>query len=92
MQPEVLSPLILTIGHSTRSIEEFILPLQVHRVSTAVDARTVPGSRRNPQFNKAALAQSLNDAGMGYVHAPGLGGLRHAKRESPNMGWRNGAR
>jgi uncharacterized protein (DUF488 family) len=51
--------------------------------------RTVPRSRQNPQFNKISLPRSLRKAGLGYIHMPGLGGLRHARRDSPNMGWRN---
>ena len=54
-----------------------------------VDVRTVPRSRHNPQFNKASLPRALKKAGLGYVHLPGLGGLRHAKRDSLNVGWRN---
>jgi uncharacterized protein (DUF488 family) len=83
------SPIVLTIGHSTRAIEEFIGLLQAHAVSRVVDVRTVPRSRHNPQFNKDSLPEPLKKAGLGYVHMPGLGGLRHAKRDSPNLGWRN---
>ena len=83
------SALVLTIGHSTRTLAEFIQLLQAHGVSRVVDVRTVPRSRHNPQFNKVSLSRALKKAGLGYVHLPGLGGLRHAKRDSPNMGWRN---
>jgi uncharacterized protein (DUF488 family) len=83
------SPIVLTIGHSTRAIEEFIRLLQTHGATCVVDVRTVPRSRHNPQFNKASLPRSLKKAGLGYIHMPGLGGLRHAKRDSINMGWRN---
>ena len=79
----------MTIGHSTRTIAEFIHILQAHEVTWVVDVRTVPRSRHNPQFNKASLPRALKKAGLGYVHLPGLGGLRHAKRDSPNVGWRN---
>jgi uncharacterized protein (DUF488 family) len=54
-----------------------------------VDVRTVPRSRHNPQFNKTSLPNSLKKAGLGYVHLPGLGGLRHTQRDSVNIGWRN---
>ena len=54
-----------------------------------MDVRTVPRSRHNPQFNKAALPGSLKKARLGYLHLPGLGGLRHPKRDSENLGWRN---
>jgi uncharacterized protein (DUF488 family) len=83
------SPIILTLGHSTRTLDEFIRLLQAHGVSRVVDVRTVPRSRHNPQFNKASLPRALKKAGLGYVHLPGLGGLRHAKRDSLNVGWRN---
>lgn len=82
-------PIVLTIGHSTRTLAEFIRLLQAHAVSRVVDVRTVPRSRHNPQFNKASLPLALKQAGLGYVHMPGLGGLRHAKRDSLNVGWRN---
>ena len=80
---------VLTIGHSTRTIAEFIELLRAHGVSCVVDVRTVPRSRHNPQFNKGILPKSLKKADVGYIHLPGLGGLRHAQRESLNMGWRN---
>lgn len=83
------SPIVLTIGHSTRPLDEFIRLLQAHGVSRVVDVRTVPRSRHNPQFNKASLPRVLKKAGVRYVHLPGLGGLRHAKRDSLNVGWRN---
>jgi uncharacterized protein (DUF488 family) len=82
-------PVILTVGHSTRTLAEFIRLLQIHAVTRVVDVRTVPRSRHNPQFNKDSLALALEKAGLGYVHLPGLGGLRHAKRDSLNVGWRN---
>ena len=80
---------ILTIGHSTRSIEEFLKLLEAHTVTRVADVRTVPRSRHNPQFDKEALARSLKKAGLGYDLLPGLGGLRHPKRDSVNTGWRN---
>ena len=86
---EDLAPVVLTIGHSTRTIDEFIRLLQAHRAKCVVDVRTVPRSRHNPQFSKDSLPGSLMNAGLGYVHLLGLGGLRHAKRDSPNVGWRN---
>ena len=82
-------PLVMTIGHSTRTLEEFIGLLQAHTVSRVVDVRTIPRSRHNPQFNKDSLPDSLKKAALSYVHMPGLGGLRHAKLNSPNVGWRN---
>ena len=80
---------VLTIGHSTRTLAEFIRLLKAHGTAWVVDVRTVPRSRHNPQFNKASLPRALKKAGLGYIHMPGLGGLRHAKRDSLNAGWRN---
>ncbi len=81
--------LILTIGHSTRSIEEFFGLLLIHGVQKLVDVRTVPRSRHNPQFNLDTLPALLAARGIGYTHMPGLGGLRHPRADSPNRGWRN---
>ncbi len=81
--------LILTIGHSTRSIEEFLDLLRQHRVERLVDIRTIPRSRRNPQFNTEALAKSLVRGGIDYGHIKELGGLRHPRPDSINLGWRN---
>jgi Protein of unknown function, DUF488 len=80
---------ILTIGHSTRPIDEFIELLRRNGVERLVDIRTIPRSRRNPQFNSEALAKSLEDKGIGYVHLKELGGLRHPRHDSLNTGWRN---
>ena len=83
------SQIVLTIGHSTRPLEEFIGLLRAHGATCVVDVRTVPRSRHNPQFNKDSLTGSLKKVGLGYVHMPGLGGLRHAQPDSLNTGWRN---
>jgi uncharacterized protein (DUF488 family) len=80
---------VLTIGHSTRSIEDFIRLLQAHDVKCVVDVRTIPRSRHNPQFNMDVLPVSLEKAGIGYEHAAALGGLRRATADSVNGGWRN---
>ena len=80
---------IATVGHSTHPIEEFLGILQAHGIQQLVDVRTMPRSRRVPQFNKENLAASLQAAGILYQHMPGLGGLRHPKRNSTNTGWRN---
>jgi len=82
-------PRVLTIGHSTRSLEEFVRLLQAHEVTRVVDVRTVPRSRHNPQFNRESLPASLKTADISYVHIPGLGGLRHTSKQSLNTGWRN---
>ena len=80
---------IFTVGHSTHPIEEFLRILDAHGVRQLVDVRTIPRSRRNPQFNQEDLAASLKDAGILYSHMPGLGGLRKPRRDSINSGWRN---
>ena len=80
---------IATIGHSTHPIEEFIGILEAHGIRQLVDVRTMPCSRRVPQFNKENLSASLPASGITYRHMPGLGGLRHPKRDSTNTGWRN---
>jgi uncharacterized protein (DUF488 family) len=79
----------MTIGHSNRPIEEFVAMLQAHGVELLVDVRTVPRSRHNPQFNLDTLPASLAAAGIDHLHIPGLGGLRHARKDSTNTGWRN---
>ena len=80
---------VSTIGHSTHPIEEFIRMLLAHGIRQLVDVRTIPRSRRNPQFNRENLPASLEAAGLGYRHMPGLGGLRHPRKDSMNTGWRN---
>ena len=80
---------VLTIGHSTRELSDFIHLLQAHGVTKIADVRSVPRSRHNPQFNQDTLPDALQTAGIGYVHLPGLGGLRHAHADSPNLAWRN---
>ena len=83
------SPIVLTIGHSTRTLEAFIVLLQAHGSMRVVDVRMVPRSRHNQQFNKTSLPNSLRKVGLRYVHLPELGGLRHARRDSVNSGWPN---
>jgi uncharacterized protein (DUF488 family) len=80
---------VLTIGHSTRSISEFIRLLAAHGVDRVIDIRTIPRSRHNPQFSRDVLSRALRLAGMRYTHMPGLGGLRHPRPNSTNSGWRN---
>jgi uncharacterized protein (DUF488 family) len=58
-------------------------------VKLLADIRTIPRSRRNPQFEQARLAESLRSASIDYVHLPALGGLRRPRNDSPNTGWRN---
>ena len=83
------STLLFTIGHSTRTLKEFVALLSAHGVKQLVDVRTIPRSRHNPQFNETRLPRSLERAGIRYRHSPGLGGLRHARRDSTNTAWRN---
>lgn len=80
---------ILTIGHSTHPVEEFVDLLQMHGVEQLVDVRTIPKSRHNPQFNREALDATLAAHGISYTHMPGLGGLRHPRKDSVNTAWRN---
>src|SRR5262245_42819140 len=84
-------PRVWTIGHSTRTLAELLDLLRAHRIDTLVDVRTVPRSRRHPHFTKDALTLSLPEAAIAYVHMPGLGGLRKARVDSPNTGWRTDA-
>jgi uncharacterized protein (DUF488 family) len=80
---------IFTIGHSTHPIEEFTGILQVYGVEQLADVRTIPKSRHNPQFNGEALDATLAAHGIAYTHMPGLGGLRHPRKDSINTGWKN---
>lgn len=80
---------VFTIGHSTRPIGVFIRLLKAHGVQRVVDVRSIPRSRHNPQFNRDRLSPALHGARIHYRHMPGLGGLRRARPDSPNMGWRN---
>ena len=80
---------IFTLGHSTLPIERFVAVLQAYAIARLADIRTIPRSRHNPQFSDTALAKSLKALHLDYVHMRALGGLRHARRDSPNTGWRN---
>ena len=80
---------VWTIGHSTRSAEQFIQILTAHRIEALVDVRSFPGSRRYPHFNKSELAELLRDAGIEYSHSPELGGRRKPKPDSKNTAWNN---
>jgi uncharacterized protein (DUF488 family) len=80
---------ILTIGHSTRTLDEFVSLLKANSVKRVVDVRSIPKSRHVPQFNREPLARGLRARGIAYVHLKALGGRRHAKKESVNLAWRN---
>jgi uncharacterized protein (DUF488 family) len=81
--------IIYTIGHSNRSADELVALLRSHGVKRIIDVRTIPRSRHNPQFNREVLARFLRNRRIGYRHFKALGGLRHARKDSPNTGWRN---
>jgi uncharacterized protein (DUF488 family) len=83
------SPGVLTVGHSTRTLEEFLDLLRAHEVNEILDVRKMPGSTAHPHFNQDTLSAALKHAGIGYVHVPALGGLRRRQADSPNGGWRN---
>ena len=80
---------IYTIGHSTRTLDDFLALLRAHAVTWLADVRTVPKSRRHPHFAGDALSRSLPDAGVAYRHFPGLGGLRKPRPDSRNTAWRH---
>jgi uncharacterized protein (DUF488 family) len=80
---------IWTIGHSTRTIDEFISLLNQNAIKLLADVRAFPSSKRYPQFNKEALVESLNAHGIRYEHFPELGGKRKANPDSRNTAWRN---
>jgi uncharacterized protein (DUF488 family) len=80
---------IWTIGHSTRSIDDFVSLLEQNGIKLLADVRSLPGSKRYPQFNKETLAESLNAHGIRYEHFPELGGRRKPNADSRNTAWRN---
>jgi uncharacterized protein (DUF488 family) len=84
-----MSKSIWTIGHSTRSGLEFNQILNAHDISSLVDVRTFPGSRRYPQFNKEELSHTLSAVGIDYMHLPALGGRRRPQADSTNTAWKN---
>jgi uncharacterized protein (DUF488 family) len=80
---------IFTIGHSRLPIDRFLGLLRTYGIESLADIRSIPRSRHNPQFNADALADTLTTSGIDYLSMPALGGLRHARKDSPNTGWRN---
>jgi uncharacterized protein (DUF488 family) len=82
---------VLTIGHSTRTLDELIALLRTHGVERLVDVRAYPRSRRHPQFNSDTLPAALAAVGIGYSHLPSLGGKREGRADSTNTGWREPA-
>lgn len=84
-----MTALVYTVGHSTRTLDELVAILRAHGILRLVDVRTIPRSRHNPQFNRETLSKSLHNRRLNYRHMKGLGGLRRARPDSINTGWRN---
>lgn len=80
---------IFTVGHSTRPADEFLRILRAYEIELLADIRTVPRSRKNPQFDQNAFERLLEKERIAYRHLAGLGGLRHTRKDSPNTGWKN---
>lgn len=80
-----------TIGHSTRTVAELTALARAHGVALIADVRTVPRSRRHPHWSAETLPAALAESGLGYVHLPGLGGLRRPRADSVSRGWQNPA-
>lgn len=89
--PDLKNKIIWTIGHSTRSLEEFIAMLESFEIGLLTDIRSYPGSRRYPHFNKGALEISLPAANISYIHLPELGGRRKVRPDSKNTAWHHPA-
>ena len=87
--PFVAPPTLYTVGHSTRSLDDFLALLGRHGVRAVADVRRFPGSRKYPHFNDDALAHALPAAGLRYAPVPLLGGRRGTSAASVNTGWRN---
>ena len=79
---------IWTIGHSTHPIDKFIQMLKSFEITTLVDVRSLPGSRKFPQFDKEKLEESLSEKHINYIHSIDLGGRRKPSKASKNTGWR----
>jgi uncharacterized protein (DUF488 family) len=80
---------VWTIGHSTRSIDDFIKLLSSERITMLADVRSFPSSKRLPHFNQRELSEALAEAGIQYLHLRELGGRRTARKESHNTAWQN---
>lgn len=83
--------LLLTVGHSTRSVEQLVALLRTRDVATLIDIRRFPASRRQPWFDRDALGGTLAEGGIAYAWLEALGGRRRVQPGSPNGGWRNAA-
>lgn len=82
-------PLLFTVGHSTRSLSDFMALIAAYGVNQIVDVRSIAKSRHNPQFNENELKKALKEKGVRYKHVTKLGGLRRPEKNSQNLGWRN---
>lgn len=80
---------MMTIGHSTLPLEVFIQALNDNACRLLIDVRSIPRSRRNPQFEQPTLFAALESAGIKAIWRQGLGGRRHTHKDSINRGWRN---
>lgn len=85
------APVLYTIGHSNRELAAFLAMLQAHGIGAVADVRSMPGSRRLPQFNAESLVQSLSEAGIQYWPCKELGGRRKPSADSRNIGWHHPA-
>jgi uncharacterized protein (DUF488 family) len=82
---------VWTVGHSTRPVSDFLGVLAGYRIELVADVRRFPGSRSQPQYQKPALELALQEAGMGYIWLPDLGGRRRPVLDAPNTAWRHPA-
>jgi uncharacterized protein (DUF488 family) len=80
---------VWTIGHSTRTLEQFLALLALHDIHAIADVRRFPGSRKQPWFGREAFESALTDRGLEYRWIPALGGRRRPRPDSPNTAWRN---
>jgi uncharacterized protein (DUF488 family) len=86
---ETSTKCIWTVGHSTRSEQEFLNLLKVNGIDLLIDVRAFPSSRRHPQFNRDHLSEFLLQHGISYRHQPSLGGRRAPRPDSKNTAWKN---
>ena len=89
MKKPVKEKIVWTIGHSTRTLEEFIEMLNSFKIEIVVDIRSFPGSRKFPQFNKESLQITLPENDIEYIHLKKLGGRRKVNPDSKNTSWRH---
>ena len=80
---------VWTVGHSTRPLPDFLESLAAYRIELVADVRRFPGSRSQPQYQQSGLEPALEEAGIGYLWLPGLGGRRRPVPNTPNTTWRH---